>query len=394
MPQEISEKKGFETLDLSSEIRSALKQMSFTEMTPVQEKTIPVMMDGHDVIAIAPTGTGKTLAFGIPMLEYISLKDSRIQEVVLAPTRELAMQIGDELTRLSAFIPELRLCVLYGGQPISRQMDKLRKHPQVVVATPGRLLDHYQRGTVKLNAVHTLVLDEADEMLDMGFIKDVTRIIEAIPPARQFVMFSATTNQDVLTISWKYQHDPVEITIEATEENRPNITQYVIPADRDTKYERLLYLLDSDEYSRVMIFTNTKDMARRLNDRLAKAGYSSEALHGDIPQSKRSQVMTSFKKGRFPILVCTDVAARGIDVFDVEAVINYDLPNENEYYLHRIGRTGRAKRHGVAFTLMDFRDSVRMDEILKYMKTTPTPLHFNDNEILCREGGEPFFENV
>ncbi len=394
LPQEITNTKGFDALDLSKEIRSALKQMNFTEMTPVQEQTIPVMMEGHDVIAIAPTGTGKTLAFGIPMLEYISLRDSRIQEVVLAPTRELAVQIGEELTRLAAFIPELRICVLYGGQPISRQMDKLRRHPQVIIATPGRLLDHFQRGTVKLNAVHTLVLDEADEMLDMGFIKDVTRIIDAIPPARQFVMFSATTNQDVLTISWKYQHDPVDITIEATEENRPSITQYVIPADRDNKYDRLLYLLDSDEYHRIMIFTNTKDMARRLNDRLNKAGYASEALHGDIPQSKRSQVMDGFKKGRFPILVCTDVAARGIDVFDVEAVINYDLPNENEYYLHRIGRTGRAKRHGVAFTLMDFRDSVRMDEILRYMKTAPTPLRFNENEILCDENGEPFFENI
>lgn len=394
MPKENQTSMNFEDLDLSKEIRSALRQMNFSEMTPVQRETIPVMMAGHDVIAIAPTGTGKTLAFGIPMLEYISLRDSRIQEVVLAPTRELAVQIGEELTKLSAFIPELRLCVLYGGQPISRQLDKLRRHPQVIVATPGRLLDHFQRGTVRLDAVHTLVLDEADEMLDMGFIKDVTRIIEAIPPARQFVMFSATTNQDVLTISWKYQHDPVEITIEATEENRPQITQYVIPVDRGNKYDRLLYLLDSDEYQRVMIFTNTKDMARRLNDRLSKAGYESEALHGDIPQSKRSQVMTAFKKGRFPILVCTDVAARGIDVFDVEAVINYDLPNENEYYLHRIGRTGRAKRHGVAFTLMDFRDSVRMDEILRYMKTAPTPLRFSENEILCTEDGEPFFDNI
>jgi len=372
----------------------ALAKMGYDAMTPVQEKTIPVMMEGHDVIAIAPTGTGKTLAFGIPMLEYVSLKDRRVQEVVLAPTRELAMQIGDEITRLCAFIPEVRIAVLYGGQPIARQLDKLRKCPQIIIATPGRLLDLYKRGNVRLDAVHTLVLDEADEMLDMGFIKDVTHIIDAIPPTRQFVMFSATTNQDVMTISWKYQHDPVDITIEATRENRPKITQYLIPAERETKLDRLLYLLDSDEYHRVMIFTNTKDMARRLNDRLNKAGYDSDALHGDIPQSKRSQVMSNFKKGRFPILVCTDVAARGIDVFDVEAVINYDLPNENEYYLHRIGRTGRAKRHGVAFSLMSFADSVRMDEILKYMKTEPIRLHFNENEILCNENEEPFFENV
>ena len=384
----------FSTLDLSGEVLDAVAKMGFTSMTPVQEKTIPVMMEGHDIIAIAPTGTGKTVAFGIPMLEYINLKDSRIQEVVLAPTRELAVQIGEELQKLAAFIPEVRICVLYGGQPIARQLGKLKQKPQIVVATPGRMLDHMHRGTANLSAVHTLVLDEADEMLNMGFVKDVCHIIDKIPPARQFVMFSATTNQDVMTVSWKYQHDPVEITIAATKENRPQITQYVVPAERENKYERLLYLLDADEYCRVMIFVNTKDMARWLSERLNKAGYDTQALHGDIPQSKRSTVMADFKKGRFPILVCTDVAARGIDVFDVEAVINYDLPNENEYYLHRIGRTGRARRHGVAFTLLSFAESVRMDEILKYMQTTPTKLQFDENEVLCREDGTPFFKNV
>ncbi len=390
----LSENNSFDSLDLSSEVMRAIRQMGFTSMTPVQAQTIPLMMDGRDVIGIAPTGTGKTLAFGIPMLEYFSLKDQRIQEVILAPTRELALQIGEEMTRLAAFIPEIRIAVLYGGQPIARQLDKIKKHPQIIVATPGRLLDHLKRGNVRLDAVHTLVLDEADEMLDMGFIKDVTRLIEAIPPTRQFVMFSATTNQDVLTISWKYQHDPIQITIEATEENRPRITQYVFPAERKEKMERLMYLLDSDEYNRVMIFTNTKDMARRLNDQLCKAGYTSQALHGDVQQSTRTRIMTDFKKGRFPILVCTDVAARGIDVFDVEAVINYDLPQENEYYLHRIGRTGRARRHGVAFTLLSFAESVRMDEIMKYMGSKPTPLHFDENDILCSEDGTAFFRTV
>ena len=384
----------FSDLDLSAEIMDALDKMGFSEMTPVQAETIPIMMAGNDVIAIAPTGTGKTLAFGIPILEYISLKDNRVQEVVLAPTRELAVQIGDELCKLAAFIPEVRIAVLYGGQPIARQIDKLKRKPQIVVATPGRLLDHLHRGNIRLDAVHTFVLDEADEMLDMGFIKDVTKLIESVPPTRQFVMFSATTNQDVLTISWKYQHDPVNIKIEATEENKPRITQYVIKAERKEKQERLEYLLDSDEYDRVMIFTNTKDMARRLNDRLVKQGYQSEALHGDIPQSKRSRIMSDFKKGRFPILVCTDVAARGIDVFDVEAVINYDLPQENEYYLHRIGRTGRAKRHGVAFTLLSFSESVRMDEIMRYMDSRPTFLEFDKNMILRGPDGKTFFDKI
>ncbi len=390
----LEEQTGFEALDLSDEVLKAVKKMGFTSTTPVQAKTIPLMMEGHDIIAIAPTGTGKTCAFGIPMLEYISLTDSRIQELVLAPTRELAVQIGEELQKLAAFIPEIRIAVLYGGQPISRQMSQLKRRPQIVVATPGRMLDHMHRGTARLDAVHTLVIDEADEMLKMGFIKDVSRIIEAVPPTRQFVLFSATTNQDVLTISWKYQHDPIEITIEATKENRPQIAQYVIPTTREEKYERLLYLLDADVYGRVMIFTNTKDMARRLSERLNKAGYQSEALHGDIPQSKRNQVMTGFKRGKFPILVCTDVAARGIDVDDVEAVINYDLPTENEYYIHRIGRTGRARKHGVAFTLLCFSESVRLDEILKYVAAKPTYLKFDEMGVLRNEEGKAFFDNI
>ena len=390
----LEEQTGFEALDLSDEVLKAVKKMGFTSTTPVQAKTIPLMMEGHDIIAIAPTGTGKTCAFGIPMLEYISLTDSRIQELVLAPTRELAVQIGEELQKLAAFIPEIRIAMLYGGQPISRQMSQLKRRPQIVVATPGRMLDHMHRGTARLDAVHTLVIDEADEMLKMGFIKDVSRIIEAVPPTRQFVLFSATTNQDVLTISWKYQHDPIEITIEATKENRPQIAQYVIPTTREEKYERLLYLLDADVYGRVMIFTNTKDMARRLSERLNKAGYQSEALHGDIPQSKRNQVMTGFKRGKFPILVCTDVAARGIDVDDVEAVINYDLPTENEYYIHRIGRTGRARKHGVAFTLLCFSESVRLDEILKYVAAKPTYLKFDEMGVLRNEEGKAFFDNI
>ena len=386
---------GFENMDLSTEIMKAVEKMGFHEATPIQQKTIPVMMEGHDVIGIAPTGTGKTCAFGIPMLEYISLTDTRIQELVLAPTRELAVQIGQEMEKLAAFIPEVRIAVLYGGQPISKQLNQLKKKPQIIVATPGRMLDHMQRGTARLNAVHTMVIDEADEMLKMGFVKDVCKIIEAVPTTRQLVMFSATTNQDVLTISWKYQHDPVEITIPATKENKPQITQYVIPTTREEKYDQLLYLLDSDVYGRIMIFTNTKDMCRRLSERLNKAGYDTEALHGDIPQSKRNQVMAGFKRGKFPILVCTDVAARGIDVDDVEAVINYDLPNENEYYIHRIGRTGRAKKHGVAFTLLSFSESVRLDEILKYVQSQPTYLKFDDMGVLrYQESKEAFFEDI
>ncbi len=384
----------FSQLDLSKEILRAVEKMGFTEVTPVQQKTIPVMMAGQDIIALAPTGTGKTAAFGIPMLEYISLTDQRIQEVVLCPTRELALQIGEELSSLSAFIPEVRIAILYGGQPIAKQMTQLKRKPQIIVATPGRILDHMHRGTVKLDHVHTMVLDEADEMLKMGFVKDVTKIIEAAPAGRQLVMFSATTNPDVMTIAWKFQHDAVEITIPATKENRPQITQYVIASQREKKYDHLLYLLDADVYHRIMIFCNTKDMTQRLSTRLQNAGYSADCIHGDIKQSQRNAVMQSFRKGKFEILVATDVAARGIDVDDVEAVINYDLPNENEYYLHRIGRTGRAKKHGVSFSLVPFADSVRMDEILRYLIAKPIPLRFDEMGTLMGDDGEPFFENM
>ena len=383
----------FASMDLSKEIMQAIQDMGFEQPSTVQARTIPLMMDGLDINAIAPTGTGKTCAFGIPMLEYVQLQEETVQEVVLAPTRELALQIGDELTKLAKYIKGCRIAVLYGGQPIPKQLNALKRKPQIIVATPGRLLDHMNRGNIKLNHVHTMVLDEADEMLNMGFVKDVTKIIEATPKERQLVLFSATMHQEVLTIAWKYQNDPVEITVEATKEDRPQIAQYVIATEQPQKIDNLLYLLDADVYQRIMIFCNTKFMTDRLTSRLKKEGYSAECLHGDIPQSKRNVVMSDFRKGKFSILVATDVAARGIDVDDVEAVINFDLPEENEYYLHRIGRTGRAHKHGVSFSLVTFRESVRMDEILKYMIAKPMPLHF-ENDVLRNEDGTAFFEHI
>ena len=384
----------FRALDVSDEVLKALDHMGIESPTDIQKETIPLMMAGKDIIGIAPTGTGKTVAFGIPMLEYISLKEARVQELVLAPTRELAQQIVQELTELARFIPQIKIAALYGGQPMARQISQLKRKPQIVVATPGRLLDMVNRGHVSLNHLHTMVIDEADEMLKMGFVKDVTRIIEMAPVGRQLVMFSATTNRDVMTMSWRYQQDPVEITVEATRENRPQIAQHTLLIPRDKKMEALQYLLDSDEYDRVMVFVNTKFMTQRLCDRLIKEGYEAQALHGDIRQSQRTKVMNDFKRGKFPILVATDVAARGIDVDDVEAVINYDLPNENEYYLHRIGRTGRARKHGVSFTMMTFQESVRINKILRYIQSKPTPLHFDAQGILRREDDAAFFERI
>ncbi|MGI6690956.1 MAG: DEAD/DEAH box helicase [Christensenellales bacterium] len=390
----MSDTSDFTAFDISGDVLRAIDAMGISEATTVQKETIPLMMAGADLIAIAPTGTGKTLAFAVPMLEYISLTDKRVQEVVIAPTRELAMQITDEIRSLARFIPNVSIASLYGGQPISRQLTQLRRKPQIVVATPGRMIDMMNRGHLRLDAVHTMVIDEADELLKMGFVKDVSRIIEAAPPEKQLVMFSATTNPDVMTISWKYQHEPKEIVVQAVQDDLPPITQYTFIVNHNEKMERLVYLLDSDEYNRVMVFTNTKSMTQRVCDRLKKVGYHAEALHGDIRQSQRTAIMNGFKRGKFPILVATDVAARGIDVFDVEAVINYDLPNENEYYLHRIGRTGRARRHGVSFTMLTYQDTVRMDEILQYVKTKPIRLQFDSQGILRTADGEAFFEHI
>ena len=385
----------FAELDISKDVLRALAQMGFSDATPVQQACIPRMMAGEDIIGIAPTGTGKTCAFGIPMLEYISLTDPRVQELVLCPTRELAQQIADELTHLAKFIPEIKIAVIYGGQNMNKQIAQLKRKPQILVATPGRLLDHMQRGNLSLASVHTMVLDEADEMLKMGFVKDVCRIIESTPTGRQLVMFSATTNPDVMTIAWKYQQNPVEILIPSTEESKPDITQYVIDSDRNRKYDHLLYLLDSDQYKRVMVFCNTKDMTGRLCARLQKAGYSADCLHGDIRQSQRDRVMADFRKGRFEILIATDVAARGIDVDDVEAVMNFDLPDKKEYYLHRIGRTGRAKKAGVSFSFAAFADSVRLDDILKYVDAAPIALSFDSfGTLRYTETGEPFFPDM
>lgn len=385
----------FETLSLSPEVLQAVGEMNYNEMTPIQAAAIPLILDGQDIVGRSSTGTGKTAAFGLPAVERCGrVLPNRPQVLVLAPTRELALQISGEMRKYAKFKPSVRIATIYGGDSITAQMGLLRT-ANLVVGTPGRVMDHMRRETLLLDQLEMVVLDEADEMLKMGFVQDVEKIIESADPNRQLVMFSATTNQDVLTVSWKYQHDPIEIVVQAEAENKPNITQYIIESDQKQKYEHLLYLLDSDQYKRVMIFCNTKDMTARLCDRLKKAGYQAECLHGDVRQSFRDKVMSGFRKGEFEILVATDVAARGIDVDDVEAVFNYDLPDKQEFYVHRIGRTGRAKRAGVSFSFVSFRDSIRMDEILKYIDSKPISLVFDDFGTLCyKEDGTPFLENA
>ena len=367
----------FDTLSLLPEMERALEKKGIAESTPVQAGCIPLMREWKDVIAKAPTGTGKTFAFGIPIIEHVDTAREEVQAVILAPTRELAMQITDELRDLCAFLPGIRTVCLYGGAPIGRQIEQLKKKPQIVVATPGRLSDHMKRRTVRLDHVDTVVLDEADRMLDMGFVHDVTRIMDKIPSRKNLGMFSATISREVLDISWMYQRDPEEITVRAEEENKPDILQYRIDVDQSDKVAAIARIVRQGELERVMVFCNTKGMVERLKKYLEMEGLDVDCIHGDIPQKKREQVMARFRRGELPVFIATDVAARGIDVDDVDAVFNYDVPQENEYYIHRIGRTGRAKRRGVAFTLVaDYPSKMKLDEIAKVTGATILTAHF------------------
>ena len=356
----------YSEMNLSQGILKALDQKGFTLATPVQAGAIPCFKDWKDVMAKAPTGSGKTFAFGIPMVEHTDPEGTEVTGLVLAPTRELALQIQEELRQLCAFLPGIRVACLYGGQPIDRQITQLKKRPQIVVATPGRLMDHMKRRTVRLHKVETVVLDEADRMLDMGFIKDVTHILKQIPHRRNLGLFSATISREVMDISWVYQRDPVEITVQADLDNKPDIDQYRIEVDRGAKAELMLQLLAHGGYERAIAFCNTKNMTDRLTGLLRMGGVTCEAIHGDIQQVTREKTLGKFRQGRLQVLVATDVAARGLDIDDVDAVFNYDVPDENEYYVHRIGRTGRAKRHGVAYTFVSgIHEGLRMDEIVK-----------------------------
>lgn len=381
---------GFSGLELSTPIQKALRKMGFTAPTPIQEKTIPVMMDGYDVIAKAPTGTGKTCAFGIPLLETLRDDTKDIQAVVVCPTRELCVQIAEELRDLAAYRPEVKIACIYGGQPMDKQRRALEKNPQIVVATPGRLLDHMGRGTVWLGNVYTAVLDEADEMLKMGFIRDVRKILNQTPGDTQMVMFSATISREVMDVAWEYQRDAVEITVAAEGDNRPKIAQFMLESVGGQRMQDIQTILKDLDIHRAMVFANRKNTVRILSEKLARAGLSVDCLHGDIPQGQRNRVMSGFREGKFEILVATDVAARGIDVDDVEAVFNYDVPDENEYYLHRIGRTGRAKRRGIAVTFMTDSDQFRIRDIKKYTHSDMQPIHYNEDGQLVMEDGTPF----
>ena len=383
---EITQGVPFDSFGLSEATMRAIRNTGYTVSTPVQAGCIPPMLEGKDVIAKAPTGTGKTMAFGLPIIERIDLESEAVQALILAPTRELAMQITEELREVAVCHEGLRVVCLYGGEPIGKQINALKRKPQIVVATPGRLSDHMKRRTVTVKEVQTVVLDEADRMLDMGFIQDVTRILDKIPNRKNLGMFSATISREVMDISWVYQRDPEEITVQATKENKPDILQYRIEIPSDQKVDTIARIIAGEKLERVMCFCNTKGSTERLTKFLQMRGLDAQCIHGDIPQRKREAVMALFREGKLHVFVATDVAARGIDVDDVDAVFNYDVPDENEYYIHRIGRTGRAKRHGVAYTLLsDFPSRMRLDDIARNTRSQIIPAVVDENGCVAPE---------
>ena len=376
----------FSDLGLSEAMLKALEKKGYGYPTTIQAEAIPHFMQWKDVIAKAPTGTGKTFAFGIPMIEHIDAESEAVQGLILAPTRELAIQIGDELRGLLTFYQGIRVAVLYGGAGIGGQIKALEKKPQIVVATPGRLMDHYNRKTIRLDKIQTVVLDEADRMLDMGFFKDVTRILDKLKNRKNMGLFSATISQEVMTVQWMYQRDEVEITVEPKREDRPDIDQYCITVTPLQKAETTLRLIRTQGYERVMIFCNTKHMCQRLSDDFQRAGADCDCIHGDIRQSQREKTMQRYRDGKLAILIATDVASRGIDVDDVDCVINFDVPDENEYYVHRIGRTGRAKRKGVAWSIIgNFPEKAKLDEIAKYSNYKIQPMLLGEDGTLTEE---------
>ncbi len=363
----------FEELQLDDRILRAVADMGFEEASPIQAKSIPVQMEGVDMIGQAQTGTGKTAAFGIPLLQKIDPKNKKLQAVALCPTRELAIQVAEEIRSLAKYMHGIKVLPIYGGQDIVRQIKGLKDGTQIIIGTPGRVMDHMRRKTVKFDQVHTVIMDEADEMLNMGFLEDMETILSQLPTERQTIMFSATMPPEIQKIAESFQKDPQVIRVVKKELTVPKVTQYYYEVKPRTKVEVMCRLLDLYAPKLSVAFCNTKKQVDELVDELQGRGYFAEGLHGDLKQIQRDRVMNSFRNGRTEILVATDVAARGIDVDDVEAVFNYDIPQDDEYYVHRIGRTGRAGRTGIAFSFVVGREVYKLRDIQRYCKTKIIP---------------------
>lgn len=361
-------------MNLSPDILKSIKEMGFNTPTPIQEKAIPQIMQKVDIIAQAQTGTGKTLAFAIPMLEMLEQDSKLVQVLVICPTRELAMQTADQIKALAKHKTWVKVLPIYGGQSIDRQFVGLKKKPQIVIGTPGRLMDHMERNRLKLHSIKMVVLDEADEMLSMGFQDDIDAIIKKMPKYKQTLMFSATMSKQILQLTTQYQNNPQQIKIAAQHLTVSTIEQFSIQTQERGKFDALTRIIDGHNLKRNLVFCNTKRKVIELTRNLRMRGYVAEAMHGDIKQSQRNAVLKRFKSGSTTMLIATDVAARGIDVQDIDAVINYDFPNDEEYYVHRIGRTGRAGKSGAAYTFITTRDSSKLLEIQRYTKAKITPI--------------------
>ena len=383
----------FDELNLDAKILRAVTDMGFEAASPIQAKAIPLEIEGKDIIGQAQTGTGKTAAFGIPLLQKIDPKNKKLQAVVLCPTRELAIQVADEIRSLAKYMHGIKVLPIYGGQEIVKQIRSLKDGVQVIIGTPGRVMDHMRRKTIKFGQVHTVVLDEADEMLNMGFLEDMETILSELPEERQTVMFSATMPAAIAEIAKKFQKEPEIVKVVKKDLTVPKVTQYYYEVKPKNKIEVMCRLLDMYAPKLSVVFCNTKRQVDELVLALQGRGYFAEGLHGDLKQMQRDRVMNGFRKGRTDILVATDVAARGIDVDDVEAVFNYDIPQDEEYYVHRIGRTGRAGREGKAFSLVVGKEVYKLRDIQRYCKTkiVPQPIPSIDDvteikadKILCQ----------
>lgn len=355
----------FENLGISQEILQALEKKGYGYPTEIQEQAIPPLMEWKDVIAKAPTGTGKTFAFGIPVIEHIDPAQETVQAAILAPTRELAIQIGEELRSLLEFKKGVRVAVLYGGQRLDAQAKQLAKKPQIVVATPGRLMDHYKRKNIRFDSIKTVVLDEADRMLDMGFIRDVRKIIGWLPKKRQTLLFSATMPQEIAELSQTLLREPVRVEVTPQSSTVDAIRQKLYRVEQADKKCLLQEVLQDKSLTSVLVFTNTKHRANRVAELLNSGGIAAMAIHGNKSQSARVLALGSFKAGTIRVLVATDIAARGIDVSGLPCVINYELPNVPETYVHRIGRTGRAGRPGLAISFCNREEEAYLRDIEK-----------------------------
>ena len=363
----------FDELQLDERIVRAVTDMGFEAASPIQAQAIPVQLEGLDIIGQAQTGTGKTAAFGIPLLQKIDPDSKKLQAIALCPTRELAIQVAEEIRRLAKYMHGIKVLPIYGGQDIVRQIRGVKDGTQIVIGTPGRVMDHMRRKTIRCDHVHTVIMDEADEMLNMGFLEDMETILSQLPEERQTVMFSATMPPAIQEIARKFQKDPVNVKVVKKELTVPKVTQYYYEVKPKTKVEVMCRLLDMYAPKLSVAFCNTKKQVDELVQELQGRGYFAEGLHGDLKQEQRDRVMNSFRNGATEILVATDVAARGIDVDDVEAVFNYDIPQDDEYYVHRIGRTGRAGRDGIAFSFVVGREVYKLRDIQRYCKTRIIP---------------------